>query len=132
MIGPLNRNDRVALGQGKAGVVAVHIRKLANLRAGLAHRPPVVERLQFIELVEMRVDRVGQLIDQPRACAHGHFCPFGRDESPARAGDRSIDVSYIGVNGMSDHLAVARRDHRNRRPRSCRRFDAVDEQATDH
>src|ERR1700722_7025788 len=59
-----DRDHRVAPRQPYSRKVAEEIRQPRQLRAGLVDRAAVVERLEFVELVQIGLERIRELVDE--------------------------------------------------------------------
>jgi hypothetical protein len=104
----VNGDDRIALRQRQARVIAEQVRHFAKLRPGFAGRPSVVQRLEFIEFVQMRLDRIAELVNQFCPGALRHLAPLFALEGAAGAGNGRIDVGFIGIDSVGDDFAGSR------------------------
>ena len=124
-----HRNDRVAAGQGEAGVVTEEIRQAADLRACFIHGPAVVQRFQMVHFFEVVFERIRQLVDQAGPDARRQASPFFALECPAGARHGPVDISVAGVCNAGDHLAGGRVQHVDQLAAAGIDLATVDEQA---
>ncbi len=126
-----DRDHRVAPRQRQPGEVAEEIRQPGELRARLVDGAAVVERLEFVELIEIGLERVGKLVHEPGAGAHVHAAPFLAFEGRARAFHGAVDIGGGRVRDLRDHLAGGGIAHVEHRALACFDLAAVDEIAVD-
>ena len=112
-----------------AGHVA---QSLDAFRQVVAHaggaRLAVVDRFELGELGDVRLDQVGELLDEALALIGRQARPAAIVEGAAGGGDGAVDVGVGRVDDPGDLLAGRGIEHRDRR--AMRRIDpfAVDEQ----
>ncbi len=96
---------------GPAGIIAEavdHQRQIGG--AALADRLAVIQRFELGELVEMRLDQVGELVHEPSPVAGIHRAPRSGFKRLARGLDREIDIGRIPFGHLGDHLLRSRVD----------------------
>ena len=121
-------DHRVALRQRQAGVVTEQVGHLAKLRSGFARRPSVVQCLEFVEFVQMRINRIAELVNQFRPGALRHLAPLFTLERAAGAGNGHVDVGFVGIDGVGDDFTRSGRNDRKGLAGAGRLLLAVDEQ----
>src|SRR5580704_13547303 len=104
-IGAFDRDHRIAPRQRKACEIAEEVRQPRKLRPGLVQRAAVVERFEPVELLQVGLERVGELVHQPRPRADVHAAPGLAFEGCARALHRAVDILWRRVRDLCDHLA---------------------------
>ena len=109
--GRFERVHRLAVNLGRqSGVIAQNVDDHGHIDvARFEDRLAVVESLELGKFVDVLLDKIGQLPDQPSAFGSGHLSPrAGLDrQTPAGGSDRPIDVRRGGFGDLSQDIAVA-------------------------
>ena len=122
-------DNRIALCQRQACIVTEQIGRLGKLRPRFTRRASVIQRLEFIELVQMLLERIPQIVYQLGTASLRHCSPRLALKCMAGAGDGRVDVGFVSVDGMSDDFARTWRNNWEPLAFSCPLFLAIDEQA---
>ena len=99
------RDHGVPTRQRNAGKVAEEIGQAGELGAGLVDRPAVVEGFQPVQAVEIGLESIGELVDQPGTRARVHAAPGFAFERCARALHRAVDVLGGRIGDAGDDVA---------------------------
>ncbi len=128
-VAPFHGDHGIAARQRQAGVIAEEIRQAAQLRACLIDGAAVVHGLKRVKLFEMRLERIGQLVDQPGSRSHLHLGPARAAEGLARILHGAINIGGIRMgNAGNDHAGRGIADVQQR-VRRRRDFTTADVEA---
>jgi hypothetical protein len=126
-----DRDHGVAARQRNAREIAEEVGQAGELRAGLVDRTTVVESLQPVQAVEIGLEGIGELVDQPGPCTRVHAAPRLAFERGARARHGAVDIFRRGIGNAGDHIAGCGIADVQHRAASGLDFTPVDEIAVD-
>ena len=90
---------------GPAGVIAqaVDHQRQVGIQA-LADRLAIVERFELGELMNMRLDKIGEFVHQAPAVAGIHLAPGARVKRLAGRLDRQVDIGGVSLRDLGDDV----------------------------